>query len=171
MNWEAIGAIGEVVGAIAVVATLAYLALQIRQNTKSTRTAAETAISQNLAGWIAQGVNDPELSRIYDVAVTDPETLTDEDARRFLWYIAEYFVLFESQFVMFLNGDISHRTWGVKAHVLLGLLENPLVRNWWDSRATTFSPDFIEYLESLRDEAPKWTPKSLVEETKAPPNE
>mgnify|MGYP003300637055 CR=1 FL=1 len=32
MNWEAMGAIGEVVGAIAVVLTLAYLAIQVRQN-------------------------------------------------------------------------------------------------------------------------------------------
>jgi hypothetical protein len=30
MNWEAVGAIGELVGALAVVITLAYLALQIR---------------------------------------------------------------------------------------------------------------------------------------------
>jgi len=30
MNWEAAGAIGEIVGAIAVIATLAYLATQIR---------------------------------------------------------------------------------------------------------------------------------------------
>ena len=35
MNWDAIGAIGEIVGAIGVIATLAYLAIQIRQNTKS----------------------------------------------------------------------------------------------------------------------------------------
>ena len=33
MNWEAIGAIGEVVGAAAVVVTLGYLAVQIRANT------------------------------------------------------------------------------------------------------------------------------------------
>ncbi|MDA1372383.1 MAG: hypothetical protein O2971_16680 [Proteobacteria bacterium] len=30
MNWEAIGAIGEILGAFAVVATLVYLATQIR---------------------------------------------------------------------------------------------------------------------------------------------
>ena len=35
MNWEAIGATGEVVGAVAVFATLVYLAIQIRQNTAS----------------------------------------------------------------------------------------------------------------------------------------
>ena len=32
MNWEAIGAIGEVLGALGVIATLGYLAFQIRQN-------------------------------------------------------------------------------------------------------------------------------------------
>ena len=35
MNWEAMGAIGEVVGAIAVVLTLAYLAIQFRQNSNA----------------------------------------------------------------------------------------------------------------------------------------
>ncbi len=35
MNWDALGAIGEMVGALAVVITLVYLSLQVRQNTKS----------------------------------------------------------------------------------------------------------------------------------------
>jgi len=39
MNWEAIGAIGEIVGALAVVASLAYLVIQIRQNTAAVATA------------------------------------------------------------------------------------------------------------------------------------
>ncbi len=34
MNWEAIGAIGEVLGAAGVIITLAYLAVQIRQNSR-----------------------------------------------------------------------------------------------------------------------------------------
>ena len=37
MNWEAIGAVGEVLGAVAVVITLVYLARQLRENTKSIR--------------------------------------------------------------------------------------------------------------------------------------
>jgi hypothetical protein len=32
MNWDAIGAIGEIVGALAVLITLIYLAMQIKQN-------------------------------------------------------------------------------------------------------------------------------------------
>ena len=40
MNWDAIGAIGEVIGALAVFITLGYLAIQIRQNTKAVRASA-----------------------------------------------------------------------------------------------------------------------------------
>jgi hypothetical protein len=39
MNWESIGAIGEVGGAIGVVVTLIYLAGQLRQNTNALRSA------------------------------------------------------------------------------------------------------------------------------------
>jgi len=34
MNWDAMGAVGEIIGAAAVVVTLAYLALQVRASTK-----------------------------------------------------------------------------------------------------------------------------------------
>lgn len=34
MNWEAIGAVGEILGALAVVVTLVYLSVQIRQNSR-----------------------------------------------------------------------------------------------------------------------------------------
>ena len=35
MNWDALGAIGELIGAVAVIATLVYVAAQVRENTKS----------------------------------------------------------------------------------------------------------------------------------------
>ena len=34
LNWEALGAIGEIVGALGVIATLGYLAVQIRHNSR-----------------------------------------------------------------------------------------------------------------------------------------
>ena len=42
MNWEALGAIGEIVGAVAVVVTLGYLAVQIRGDA-------------NPSGWLRAG--------------------------------------------------------------------------------------------------------------------
>ena len=49
MNWEAIGAIGEVVDAAGVISSLVYLAVQIRQNTKSVRRASARQSSEKNA--------------------------------------------------------------------------------------------------------------------------
>ena len=46
MNWEAFGAIGEVVGAIAVVITLLFLIAQLRQNTHALDVTREATIAQ-----------------------------------------------------------------------------------------------------------------------------
>ena len=44
MNWEAIGAIGEIISAIAVIGTLAYLARQISQGVNVARAAQNRAV-------------------------------------------------------------------------------------------------------------------------------
>jgi len=77
MNWEAVAAIGEVVGALGVIASLGYLAVQIRQNIEvgqvaSTNQAQEQtwqarlAMVQDadsirtLAKFTEQGLDNPE---------------------------------------------------------------------------------------------------------------
>ena len=51
MNWDAVGALAELLGALAVVVTIGFLAVQMRQNTKAlrsesmTRAAAATQVS------------------------------------------------------------------------------------------------------------------------------
>jgi len=46
VNWEAIGAVGEIIGAAAVVVTLVYVAVQVRLNTRSMDESRELALAQ-----------------------------------------------------------------------------------------------------------------------------
>ena len=46
MNWEAAGALGEILGAIGVILTLVYLAIQIKRNTAALRVNAMQDLSQ-----------------------------------------------------------------------------------------------------------------------------
>jgi hypothetical protein len=46
VNWEAIGAIGEIVGAVAVVSTLLFLVIQLRQNTSAVEESRKANVSQ-----------------------------------------------------------------------------------------------------------------------------
>jgi hypothetical protein len=46
VDWEAIGALGEVLGATGVIVTLGYLAVQIRHNTRALRAASIDSMTQ-----------------------------------------------------------------------------------------------------------------------------
>ncbi len=35
----------------------------------------------------------------------------------------------------------------MKRAVLVGLIDNPIVSEWWGNRMTPFSPDFVEEVE------------------------
>ena len=64
MNWEAIGAIGEIVGAAAVVGTLAYLAMQIRQNTRSDYASRQIALQSEFTRMHEQIASNPALAEL-----------------------------------------------------------------------------------------------------------
>ena len=61
MNWEAVSAIGEIVGALAVFVTLIYLAIQIRQNTITVQAAANQGTTDRETNAIIQMINNPDI--------------------------------------------------------------------------------------------------------------
>ena len=90
MNWDAIGAIGEVVGAFGVIATLGYLAFQIRQNTKqltlnelASRVAVANASATALRVERRSAYESAELADLWLRGMSDPDDLSENDYYRF----------------------------------------------------------------------------------------
>ena len=94
MNWEAIGAVGEILGAIAVVATLFYLASQVRQQTAVAR--AETTKDLYLASRTAimEIATHEELAKLWSEVLGFPDT---ERSRRWAFF-QSFFWLYELQY-------------------------------------------------------------------------
>ena len=82
MNWEALGAIGEIVGAAAVVITLIYLAVQLRQNTRAVEHAIHRGAFEDGQAWLYRLIENKELADLYRAGLRN-ESLTREDAIRF----------------------------------------------------------------------------------------
>lgn len=77
MNWEAISAIGEIVGSIAVVVTLAYLAVQTRQNSHHTKALLQQGQSDRFA-TILLTMATPDLANVWitgNGGTATPETV------------------------------------------------------------------------------------------------
>lgn len=83
MHWDAIGAVGEILGALAVVATLVYLAKQIRIQNRATEMEHFENLMDGFNHFNALIAADKELYRIYMTGLNHPEQLDDDEAGRF----------------------------------------------------------------------------------------
>jgi hypothetical protein len=149
MNWEAIGAVAELVGAIAVIATLAYLAAQVRQATNSVQGAAELEASKQFTDWHARITNSLELRTVWDKGAAD-EKLSDVERVQYVWLIAELFFMFEGFFRQYRRGLISKATWEPLEMTLVSALQTAHGNAWWESGVAQLSGEFRDYINKVR---------------------
>jgi hypothetical protein len=83
VNWDAVGAIAELLGALGVIATLIYLAAQIRQSSDLVRhaTASASRAARNDVSRIL--VTDERANRIYWEGIKSRSALSLEDRQFF----------------------------------------------------------------------------------------
>ena len=79
MNWDAIGATGEMLGAGVVAVTLLFLIHQIRQNTNSVRTQTMFNIIHEANAINSMIVHDANAARIFDIGQNRPDDLKPEE--------------------------------------------------------------------------------------------
>ena len=143
MNWDAVGAIGEVVGAFAVVMTLIYLSVQTRQNTKAVRHASARGVQEDANAWRFRIVESPEVSELFRKGLRDPESLEANDKYRFR---------------MFLDALVFHWQHAVEsgepvpAKNITRVLSQPGGTWYWARAKDVLTPGFVQYVERLLDE-------------------
>ena len=82
MNWDAIGAIGELIGGAVVIVTIIYLARQVRQNTHQVRLNSNQAVDvSNNAAF--DPIYIPENHDVWYRGHLDYDSLTDKEAQLF----------------------------------------------------------------------------------------
>lgn len=147
MNWEAIGAIGEVVGALAVIATLLYLAIQIRQNTKAIRSTTLTAITEHKhfeLRWSS------DIATAWRKSLTDPGSLTPDESWQVAEWMASSFVARQNEFFQHKQGLIDDDTWEASEKIIRLALSGDWARNWWDQFGpNAFTESFVSLVEEI----------------------
>ena len=102
MNWDAIGAVGEILGAIGVFASLLYLASQIRDNTRSLGAATlQSVLDGPRDRWLLPLATSGETAEIWSKGLSSLDNLDDNEKRRFWFLMTEQY--FQMQQVMHLH--------------------------------------------------------------------
>ena len=79
MNWDAIGAIAELLGAIGVIGSLVYLATQLKASTQASHIEAKFRLTDRMADFGDMLINDPELNDIMLRGRKEPGSLSREE--------------------------------------------------------------------------------------------
>jgi hypothetical protein len=162
MSWEALGAIGDLVGGVAVVVTLAYLALQVRHARVEMRRA--IYVQRQEAARELSLARASNLTLLEDIAAADHAFgrapapfvkhmseragLTAAAAFRLMW--DEYaWWYFRAQQIPFLLDLPQGERIAFERGIRFNYRERPLGAFWYDTQKSQLSPDLVEYVDDV----------------------
>jgi len=147
MNWEAIGAIGEMVGAAGVIVSLLYLAVQVQAATRANRRENAHELNEATRAWWAQLSEDGERASIWRRGLTEYGSLTPTEALQFSAMVLHLMTISEELHFARIDKDVPH--W-VGSPSLIGrreIVSLPGFASWYAERGHWLSPEFREVVE------------------------
>ena len=149
MNWEAIGAIGEVAGAVGVITTLGYLAVQIRQNTKAVRLSTVHSTNEGFRSQAAIIGGSNSVAAVYASGLTEPEKLNLADRVQFYALLHNQVRGYEEAFYQHSEGALDPRVWEGMHGQMLNTSSLPGFKKYWQDRREWYSSYFQDHVENV----------------------
>ena len=146
MNWEAISAIGQIVGALAVVISLIYLAREIRSNARSERIASLHDVNR----WLREVAEHPDLAELYYRGIQDFRSLKNGDLVRFSALMNQVFYIFRELYFQQLDGHLDPRLWGPTEAAMRDINAYPGVQAWWRTSSHLYNKEFVKHVNQLQ---------------------
>jgi hypothetical protein len=148
MNWDAIGAIGEIVGAIAVVVSLVYLAIQIRGQNRESRLAAmhEIAVAYRESNI---PFADANLADILVRAHHDTTQLTEAEILQLIVSVQGVFRVWEEAYYQNKAGRLDEHLWAAILREYSSYLSAAGFDFVWQLRKDGHNDEFRLFVDSL----------------------
>jgi hypothetical protein len=155
MNWEAIGATGEVTGAIGVIATIGYLAVQVRRNTQSLDAAIDNTYVEYSLRW-TDTFSSLESSRILLKGFTEPTSLSDAESVQFGSLLVRFVMFIDCVQSMRSHGALSDERWDVAQLDIVAFLGTKGGCMWWKANRKGFTKSTAQIIDETleKDDEP-----------------
>lgn len=144
MNWEAIGAVGEVLGALGVIATLGYLAVQVRQNTRTSRASALSLALRDISELTNH--NERYVASLF--RAEQGAALASEEAVHMVERHVSIMRTYENFWLQWKLGSLTEEQFDRYADTLRWTLSVRTARKLWRTVQSCFDPGFVAYVEA-----------------------
>ena len=149
MNWDALGAIAEVIGAIAIVISLIYVGVQVNDSTRAVRSATANEMSTALSSWYSELGNSRQGSEVFWRGMTNPESLTPEERFQFIVNAHGIFWLYQAAYYLAEEGTLDEELRDSIINTMLGFRELPGFLLYWEQRGGIFKDDFRQTVDDM----------------------
>ena len=143
MNWEAIGAIGEILGALTVIGSLIFVGSQIRQHTAAVRTSTSQSHVEGYNSIIIPIFQDKDVARLWRIGLEQGVAgLDEDDGVRFLSIVSTLLRYFDASYLQFQRKSLEPDLWNTIEKFTILVTNSPGFSDWWSLRNHTLSEDF-----------------------------
>ena len=146
MNWDAIGALSELLGATAVVVSIIYLALQVRQNSSHVRSSGYQMAAQSANHFLESLSAHPDALKVFHAAQESYDGLDDDDQLVARTVFLQLFIYYEALFYQYEDRVVDLDIWEGRRKMMLNLLQMPGVASWWGTWRPIFGAKFQSYV-------------------------
>src|SRR2546421_1483763 len=146
MDWNAVGALTQIVSTIGVVVSLLYLARQMKQSTATARAAAYQSFVEQQAALTIAFLANPQLTEVFYRAVAKRESVSefsDVDRTAVTMLCALQARIYEAMFRQVREGVLDASA----LHLVAGIsfLNSPAWIEVWPRVSAALSPEFVAY--------------------------
>jgi len=147
MNWDAIAAVGQVVGAALVGITLVYLAIQLRQNTHALKSSTFLSVSTLMGQNMEIFATHADVAPLFIKAQAGLDALSAAERVRFGFLMMMAFRHVETVVVQRHLGTIDPELTHGFERSAMSALRSPGTRQWWETAKGGFSDLFSAWVD------------------------
>jgi hypothetical protein len=149
MNWDAVGALAELVGAVGVIVSLFYVASQIRRNSGALEASTNQAVADATQHRLLIPAQSPELASAFAKGISDASSLSPGERVQLDFFARATFRGIQNAFFQHRKGYISDEVWRDYETVLRSGARSSHMQEWWSAERRSFDEAFVRHYEHL----------------------
>jgi hypothetical protein len=148
MNWDAIGAVAEIVGALGVLITLIYLATQIHDNTRSLQAVSLQSVLEGPRDrYFLPMAQSGDMADIYARGLTSLGQLDDVEKRRFFFMMYEQYFQMQQVWQLHERDLIPKVDYDAWLEYTVSLTQSPGGAEMWPHCKAVITPTIADVIE------------------------
>jgi len=147
MNWDAVGAVGEILGALAVFISLLYLALQVRQNSAQVELQAlMDAIARHVSKY-AEATETDEKAENFRNGLSEFLAMPINERAKFHSTMVGLTAGFLQVWRLYNSGSLTSDDYKAMEGSFVGLFRCPGTQQWFASMKQYFPADLVAFVD------------------------